>query len=283
MKTCNLFLAAAPRSGSTQLAHWLASHPMISLSQVKEPNYFSHHEFDPDYVRISHLDDVDPTGPIQKPAQFAVFRNRARYDALFNTMSTPWRMEASTSYLACPEAPEKMYQAAPHARVIVLTRNPLDRALSHYQLACRTGRTTSSLAHEIADERNQPLAARYLLRPSRQDCGLARFQHTFGHNQVLHLTFEDMIADPKEALGKIGSWLEIDTALFDLSVQARNKGQAPRFARLNAWLLSSGFKTALRARLPSAIKNVLKPIWFSHGTTSVTDEERNLLQRVLCE
>ena len=35
MTTPNLFLVAAPRTGSTQLAHWLASHPDVSLSLVK--------------------------------------------------------------------------------------------------------------------------------------------------------------------------------------------------------------------------------------------------------
>ena len=40
MSTPNLFLIAAPRAGSTQLAYWMDSHPDISLSRVKEPNYF---------------------------------------------------------------------------------------------------------------------------------------------------------------------------------------------------------------------------------------------------
>ena len=61
MSTPNLFLIAAPRAGSTQLAYWMDSHPDISLSRVKEPNYFSAHEFKPDYVRSSHLNDVNPT------------------------------------------------------------------------------------------------------------------------------------------------------------------------------------------------------------------------------
>jgi hypothetical protein len=267
----NLFLMASPRSGSTQLAHWLNSHPDISLSAVKEPNHFSADEFDPNYVAASHLNDVDPSTYVrkrhQKPAQFAVFRNRADYEALFEQMRTPWRMEASTSYLSCPDAPALIHKYAPKARLIILTRNPLQRALSHYRLAFRTGRIQASLSEtlkaELAGE--TPLAARFLLRPSQTAEGIKRIKALFTQEQCLFLEFEAMVQNPDAALCQVANWLDIDPARFDTSVEARNAGVLPRFARLNAILEKSGAKTALRRTLPAFAKPALKRLWLDRN------------------
>ena len=264
----NLFLVAAPRTGSTQLAHWLASHPDVNLSLVKEPNFFAAHEFDPDYVTASHLNDIDPTRRVSRPTQFAVFRDPDRYAALFDDMTTPWRMDASTSYLSCPEAPARIHTSCPGAKVILLTRDPFTRAISHYKLAQRTGRTRARLGDEIAAELTGqlPLAARYLLRHSQQESGVARFRAAFG-DQSHHLTFEDMVDSPRLALDQIARFLSIDRHGFDLTAKARNSGAEPRFARLNAALLRCGLKTQIRRALPLWAKPHLRRLWF--------DETRN--------
>jgi len=284
----NLFLMASPRSGSTQLARWLDSHPDITLSAIKEPNYFSAHEFDPEYVLSSHLNDVDPAkyvrGKRQKPAQFAVFRQREDYEALFANMQTRWRIEASTSYLSCPQAPNLIHQYAPDARLIVLTRDPLNRAISHYRLACRTGRMRGTLMNALNAELTgeTPLAARFLLRPSKVTEGIERIKSLFLPEQCLFLEFETMVADPAAALNKIAGWLEICPAAFDLKINARNAGMAPRFANLNRALEKTGLKTALRRTLPASIKPALKRIWFDQTRKiSLTESEISALSSAL--
>ncbi|MDA7776896.1 sulfotransferase [Rhodobacteraceae bacterium] len=273
MSTPNLFLIAAPRAGSTQLAYWMDSHPDISLSRVKEPNYFSAHEFKPDYVRSSHLNDVNPTQYVKsgcaRRAQFAVFRSCADYEALFATSCSRWRFEASTSYLACPEAPVKLQVYAPQARIILLTRNPLERSLSHYKLARRTGRVAHSLRQALLEEQSgiTDLAARFLLRPSRQWPGCARIKALFDPGQILSIEFEKMIVSPRACLNDIAAFLNVDPRGFDLSVQVRNASAAVRFDRLNRLLEVRGFKTILRRHLPFRIKAMLKPIWFDTGCT----------------
>lgn len=264
----NLFLIAAPRSGSTQLARWLDTHKDITLTPVKEPNFFSAHEFDPDAVAANHLNDIDPetfvAGPMTRPTQFAVFREKSQYLALFSKMTTPWRMEASTSYLACPEAPALIKDVAPDARLIFLTRDPVARALSHYRLAIRTGRCSDSLKTVLKRERSgqTPLSERFLLRPSEQAQGIDRFKAHFAPEQCLFLTFEEMIKAPEVTLQRIAAWLALPKAGFDLSQNARNAGVPPRFPTLNRVLQNNGLKTRLRRTLPRAVKTRLKPLWF---------------------
>lgn len=282
MSLPNLFLFAAPRAGSTQLARWLDSHPDIALSHVKEPNHFSAQDFPPDYVSRTHLDDVPPTGPPPRPAQFSVFRDRAAYERLFAPLATRWRLDASTSYLACPEAPAAIAQACPDARIILLTRDPVDRALSHYRLARRTGRTRATLAHEVTAELSgvQPPGARYLIRPSRQSQGADRVRRAFSDSSILAVTFETMIADPFATLARIATFLDLPTN-FDLTVSARNAGTEPRFSRLNALALNSGAKTMMRRVLPASVKPLLKRLWFEDRQAPIPQADIDLLRRTL--
>ncbi len=283
----NLFLIAAPRAGSTQLSHWLASHPDIGLPKIKEPNHFSAHEFDPNYVARTHLNDVDPATFIArgqpKAMQFAVFRDPEHYAALFAPLTQRYRLDASTSYLACPEAPALIQASCPQAKLIILTRDPLKRALSHYHLARRTGRTRASLASELRAEQESatPLAARYLIRPSRQAEAVARYQKTFHENQICLMRFEEMIATPQDSLIQIAQWLDINPSSFDLTRTARNASAAPRLPALNAALHRSGLKTALRAALPRSVKHRLKPLWFGAPLADVPPSEVAALREAL--
>jgi hypothetical protein len=265
----NLFLIAAPRAGSTQLARWLDSHPDIALAPIKEPNHFSAHEFPCDYVARHHLDDVNPARYVRslrrRPAQFAIFRDAGHYRALFAPLTARWRCDASTTYLACPEAPAAILSACgPGARAITLTRDPVARAISHYRLALRTGRWRASLRAAIERELSPlcPLPERFVLRPSRQAEGVTRVAAVFGPERHLALTFEEMTRDPAATLARVAAFLDVDPAGFDLSREGRNASRAPRWPALNAWAQATGLKTALRRALPPRAKRALGRIYF---------------------
>lgn len=282
MSLPNLFLIAAPRAGSTQLARWLDSHPDISLSGVKEPNHFSAHEFPPDYVRQTHLNDVPPVGPPARPAQFAIFRDRTAYQRLFAPLTIRWRLDASTTYLACPEAPAAIRKACPDARIILLTRDPLERALSHYRLALRTGRTRASLAQEIEAELSgkRPIAAHYLLRPSRQSDGVARVRASFPPDHILHLTFAELTRTPKAALSRIAAFLDVSDQ-FDMAINARNASAQPRFPFLNTLFLNTGAKTFVRRVLPTAWRPFARQLWFRDRKGDIPVAEIDSLRAAL--
>jgi len=186
--------------------------------------------------------------------------------------------------LSCPDAPALIHEYAPNARLIILTRNPLQRALSHYRLACRTGRVQASLPQTLKAELSgeTPLAARFLLRPSRTNEGIKRIKALFSPEQCLFLEFEAMIQNPDAALNQLANWLDIDRGRFDTSVEARNAGVLPRFARLNAILEKSGAKTAMRRTLPAFAKPALKRLWFDRNRQIIIpDNDVQALSAVL--
>jgi hypothetical protein len=61
-------------------------------------------------------------------------------------------LDASPYYLVHPLVPQRAAQLLPRVKLIALLRNPIDRALSHYQHEARAGRETLSFEEAINQE-----------------------------------------------------------------------------------------------------------------------------------
>jgi hypothetical protein len=103
----NFFILGAAKGGTTALYYLLGKLPQVHLSTPKEP-YFFVDEFErgPDYY----------------------------WDTCY---AAGWRGqslvgEAQTAHLFLPYIPERIHQTVPDARLIVILRNPIDRAFSHW-------------------------------------------------------------------------------------------------------------------------------------------------------
>lgn len=103
-------IVGAQKAGTTQLYSYLVTHPRCFEAAKKEVDYFSKHpERSVQWYRSRF------------PLSFRVTRKRGQV------------MEASPSYLPTPSALRRMKQVLPKARVIVILRDPVSRAFSHYQ------------------------------------------------------------------------------------------------------------------------------------------------------
>jgi hypothetical protein len=113
-KALRFFIIGAPKCGTSSLASWLAEHPSVFMSPLKEPHYYS----------------VDL-------ANRAV-RSAAQYAALFKSAGCQHVAlgEASTWYLYSQAAIPAIEREHPDARYIVMTRDPVAMAhsLHHHNL-----------------------------------------------------------------------------------------------------------------------------------------------------
>lgn len=105
--TLDLVIAGAARCGTSFLAAQVSAHPDIDAGSIKEPNFFSRN-----YDR-----GVEWYEALFQP----------RRDGLF-------RMDASVSYTFphFPEALDRLARHAPAALVVYAVRDPIPRAVSHY-------------------------------------------------------------------------------------------------------------------------------------------------------
>ena len=117
MSEPNFFIIGAPKCGTTALAHYLAEHPRIFMSEEKEPFFFSREDIPllPEYFgpRLDTLDD---------------------YLALFDSAGPEHVAigEASTTYFWSRRAVPAILALNPDARFIVMLRHPVDMVYSLY-------------------------------------------------------------------------------------------------------------------------------------------------------
>lgn len=130
MKMPNFLIIGAAKSGTTSLYHYLAQHPQIFMSRVKEPGFFAMEGRAPDYRGPGDLASCRLGTP-----------DLQSYCALFDGVRDEKAVgEASTAYLYLPPSAASIHRCAPEMKLIAVLRNPVERAYSNFLHMVRDGR-----------------------------------------------------------------------------------------------------------------------------------------------
>jgi len=199
-------IIGAQKAGTTSLQKALANHPDICASLVKEVHYFDVH-----YDR----------GEAWYRAHFARESDAARARLQGRPFATG---EATPFYLAHPQAAQRAARTIPEARLIVLLRDPIERAYSQYAHEVRQGREHASVRDALSRELRRgsvgPSAPpvgmsawdlryrSYLYRGlyARQ---LATWMSWFPPDQFLILRSESYFAQPLQTLDQVCTFLGV--------------------------------------------------------------------------
>jgi hypothetical protein len=131
----DFIIIGGQKCGTTYLYDELVKHPTIAPALTKEVHFFDlNYHKGADWYR-AHF-----------PVELA-----ATADGEECQMVTG---EASPYYIYHPHAPRRIAEVAPHAKLILLIRNPVSRAYSHYQHEVRMGYETRPFHEAIADEQH---------------------------------------------------------------------------------------------------------------------------------
>jgi hypothetical protein len=154
--------------------------------------------------------------------------------------------EASPYYLFHPHAPARLKALIPRAKLIVLLRNPVERAYSHYHHSLRKGYEPLSFEQAVdkeperlSGEMDRMLAdPRYLSAPHQQWSyvsrgvyidQLERWSELFPREQLLILHLAELSQHPALTWSRVTSFLELDGCDFAES-KPRSEG---RYAQLD--------------------------------------------------
>ena len=201
----NLFVVGAMRAGTTALHEALDEHPQIFMSAYKEPAFFA----DPSQLAIDSR--------IVAEAGFA--GNEAAYLGLFDSAGdVAFVGESSTHYTKAPRitgVAQRISDYSSGARIVYLVRNPVERALSHYEFdLIRRYETRPALAAF----RSNP----FYLQVSDYALQIGPFLDRFGERVVL-LTLEELVASPAEELGRLFEWLGVEAERGPTRLPQRNQ------------------------------------------------------------
>lgn len=213
------FVIGAPKAGTTALHAALAGHPQLYLSPVKEPKYFLCDDRPPPYQ----------AGPGDAHSAREWIWDRQRYEELFAPAPSGTLCGESTPlYLADLDSHRRIHDAVPDARLIVVLRDPVDRAYSNW-------------AHLWADglETIDDFVAACAEEPGRREAGWGPFWRyletgLYGH-QLLHLftlfprdqvhiiRYMELVEAPSATLDGVCRFLGVDEGVVT-EVPARNVG-----------------------------------------------------------
>ena len=199
MNLPNLLIVGAAKSGTTSLHNYLKQHPEIFMSNHKEPHFLINKEIGENRIpkAVKKLDE---------------------YSNLFDGSDTfKYRGESSAMYLQFPNITIKNIKKylEKDIKIIIMLRNPIDRAFSGYQHVKRFNideELTFEQALEVCEDRyfkqtSLTPATRYIHIGMYYDF-VKKFMHSFS-DQIHVIIYDDFIADTQNELSKVFSFLEV--------------------------------------------------------------------------
>ncbi|MDH7513735.1 MAG: sulfotransferase [Clostridiales bacterium] len=230
----DFLVVGAARSGTTSLCSLLATHPRVFFPPEKEPMFFSV------YGQPSLPVDVRT----RRQAEFVV-HDLEKYVELFSEARPDQLLgEGSTWYLYFHQATtrniKKIYGLAASAlRILIILRNPVERAWSHYWLKKRDGEerlsfeeATDPVVVEERQERN--------LLPGFDYLGFGRYYlqvqaYMEAFEKVKVLLVEDLARDPSKVMSEVFRFVGLEPVPISNEAKRHNVAGAPK-NQLSAYL-----------------------------------------------
>ncbi len=268
----NFFIAGTPKAGTTSLFQYLNEHPQVFMCSVKEPNFFSYDEIDQQNLYYSEKG----------------ISNKKDYEALFKNISSEMAIgEASVSYLFYKNVPYKIQAAIPKAKFIILLRNPVDRAFSHYLMDLRLGYVDVSFEDIVQRRSAHPLSDLYYQQ--YVEIGLyyeqiKRFLSVFGPSQVKIFINEDLRADVTNVVSSVYGFLNVDRTFIPDFEKKYNVYQKPRNSIIKKIYSFNKIRQIGRLIVPANhIDNIKNTLLRKEAKPRLSNEIREYLKKLFAK
>jgi hypothetical protein len=209
----DFLIIGAPKAGTTALHRALLPHPQLYLSPVKEPKFFLGDGSAPPHGQ---------RGPGDAHSAREWIWRRADYEALFDAAPPGTRRGESTPfYLYDRGAHARIATLIPDAKLIVVVRDPVERAYSNWVHAWSDGLEPIddfAAACAVEDERVAAGWAPFwhYTRLGRYGEQLEQLYRHFPRDQVHVLRYKDLVDEPRSSLNDICAFLGIEPDLLSM-------------------------------------------------------------------
>jgi hypothetical protein len=205
----DFLVIGAPKAGTTALHAALARHPGLYLSAVKEPKFF--------------LTDGPPPargGPGDAQTYREHIWRRADYEALFSAAPAGALCGESTPfYLYDRTAQQRIRDLIPSVRLIVILRDPVERAHSNWAHLWSAGREPVGDFLRACAEEDRRIAAGWsafwhYTRLGRYGEQLDHLFQLFSREQVLIFRYARLLDEPARILDEICAFLGVEQGVI---------------------------------------------------------------------
>lgn len=270
---CNLVIPGVAKSGTSSLHSYLATHPDVCMSSPKEPHFFSMD------VRWNH-------GPKYHNKLFDDCTHEA---SVFG--------ESSTTYFITDAALGRISRSLSSPKIIVVLREPVSRAVSHYRWLYALGLENKSMLDAIKNagyefDPNRPNEGCYTgyLEFSSYTKWVPKWQREFGSDNVLLLNSDELKNNTVDVLEKCAGFLGVKNIDWNVpeqknrtqDVAMRAENGLSKFAKR---VLPKNLKDSLSTHAPALVQK-WNDMFVSHvkrPAPKVTDPELTKIQELLSD
>ncbi|NNM15788.1 MAG: sulfotransferase, partial [Bacteroidia bacterium] len=248
-RKANLFLVGAAKAGTTSLFSYFNQHPQIFFSPLKEPNFFAK-DIDSKLFSKAYKkrnDFIKPDYFEHRPLpqhHISFIKDIEQYQLLFKDAGNESYLgDASTSYLYSEVAAKEIKQYNEHARIIVILRNPIERAYSHYKMAMQGGYTSLPFIDAIKKDQASTQKgfgiSELFIELGLYEQQLERYYNEFPFSQIKVMLYDDLNANTNAVLNDVFDWLNLEKAPVNVDEQ-KNISRQPKSKKWNKILADKG-------------------------------------------
>ena len=272
-----LIIGGTTKAATTSLYYYLADHPEVSVSTLKETRFF--------------IDEDYPVVPVSAKWN----AGSQDFSTFFKDSDTKCRVEATPDYLYSAGTPERIKSMLPGAKLVFLLRNPITRLVSWYKYARQRADIPTAMsfteyvetqlergyfeeakenrlkmdqgqdAASMLGQRNIP-SAYFLsaLEHGKYATYLQPYYETFGAENIKVYFYENLCANPADILTDLCEFAGISPEVYaDYDFKVFNRSTSMKSAVLNK--IYADLRTAIRRRTHNhPIHKVLSQLrlWF---------------------
>jgi hypothetical protein len=244
----NFIVIGAAKAGTTALYWYLAEHPEVFMSPVKETNYFAY-GLDSEGQLLYGDPDVH---------RFPV-KTLREYEELFaNAGGAVAIGEASPIYLECPQAAVRIRQVVPAVKLICSLRHPVDRAYSDYQMyLLRRGRPFDP-ERELTAASVWAQPDSHWMQIGKYHDQLKRYLDTFPRDQMHVFLFDDFKRNALQTVQGVYRFVGVDPGFEPDFATPHNVGGIPANRLLEGVFTSRSIRSAVKPWMPTRAVNWIR-------------------------
>lgn len=287
-KLPTFFIVGAAKAGTTSIYNYLAKHKQVYMSPIKEPHHFTS-DMDTEHFRENYKPVMNKNltayldGDMKEEVFQAYIREWTQYVKLFKNVKDEKAIgEVSNSYLFSTTAAKNIHDKIPDAKIIIVLRNPIDRAFSHFIMDLRLGYAQPPFIDALKKDMALPIKG-WAISNLYVEIGLyyqqvKRYMELFPREQLHIILFDDLKKDTTKEMKKIFSFIDVDPdEAIDYS-ETYNEATLPRNNFIGWLYRNRNLKAKVAGLMPKAIKKYFKKAALTNKTLPVlTQEDRTFL------
>lgn len=238
----------AAKAGTTALYWYLAEHPQVVMSPLKETNFFAYGT--DEHGKLLYGDPALHRFPVTTLDQ---------YERLFPAEGSHVAVgEASPIYIECPQAAERIAATVPEIRIVCGLREPVDRAYSDYLMYLRSRGLRFDPDRDLTPEASWARPDSHWMRIGRYHELLAPYFDRFPRDRIHVFLFDDLKRTPARVVADVYAFVGADPGFSPDLDTPHNVGGVPSSMLVERVLTNKAVRRVVEPLVPTRTINSIR-------------------------